>query len=268
MDCQFLFHWPTKIIYISRGLFLITQKNETLDDSWNWNITRKFVAMNDPVIWVFQYSFVSILKRKCLVGASRVHCRESGTPSTIIYTQWSSRRYELGCDAPVVHTESCPTWHSIPKQKNVIYVKKHYTRQDIMVGRCGAIDCWKWVTNQTGYGTVSWGMIMMHQQKLLQHPCYSANSVILPQIVLSNHWKSLISLGEAPRSNFYAMATSHLVWKFQQYIWCPCSMLWHQLSLSLCTYCENSLNQRWCYTGARAILSRLPAWWFVGLPPD
>ena len=27
---------------------------------------------------------------------------KSGTPSTIIYTRWSSRRYELGCDAPVV----------------------------------------------------------------------------------------------------------------------------------------------------------------------
>ena len=49
----------------------------------------------------FQYSFVLILKRKCLVGASRVRCGESGIPSTIIYTQWSSPRYELGCDAPV-----------------------------------------------------------------------------------------------------------------------------------------------------------------------
>ena len=45
-----------------------------------------------------------ILKRKCLVGASRVRCRESGTPSTIIYTRWSSRRYKLGCDAPVLET--------------------------------------------------------------------------------------------------------------------------------------------------------------------
>ena len=49
----------------------------------------------------FQYSFVLILKRKCLVGASRIRSGESGTPSTIIYTRWSSRRYELGCDAPV-----------------------------------------------------------------------------------------------------------------------------------------------------------------------
>ena len=50
-----------------------------------------------------QYSFVLILKRKCLVGASRVRCGESGIPSTIIYKRWSSRRYELGCDAPVVN---------------------------------------------------------------------------------------------------------------------------------------------------------------------
>ena len=56
----------------------------------------------------FQYAFVLILKRKCLVGASRVRCRESGTHSTIIYTRWSSRRYELGCDAPVVTTCKSP----------------------------------------------------------------------------------------------------------------------------------------------------------------
>ena len=55
----------------------------------------------------FQYSFVLILKRKSLVGASRVRCGESGTPSTIIYTPWSSRRYELGCDAPVVTHVDC-----------------------------------------------------------------------------------------------------------------------------------------------------------------
>ena len=50
----------------------------------------------------FWYSFVLILKRKCLVGASRVRCGKSGTPSTIIYTRRSSRRYEHGCDAPVL----------------------------------------------------------------------------------------------------------------------------------------------------------------------
>ena len=44
----------------------------------------------------FQYSFVLILKRKCLVGFSRVRFGESGTPSTIIYRQWSNRHYELG----------------------------------------------------------------------------------------------------------------------------------------------------------------------------
>ena len=49
----------------------------------------------------FQYSFVLILKRMCLVRARRVRCGESGIPSTIIYTRRSSRRYELGCDAPV-----------------------------------------------------------------------------------------------------------------------------------------------------------------------
>ena len=52
----------------------------------------------------FQYSFVLNLKRKCLVRASRVRSGESGTPSTIIYVRWSSRRYELGCDTPVTPT--------------------------------------------------------------------------------------------------------------------------------------------------------------------
>ena len=54
----------------------------------------------------FQYSSVLILKRKCLVRASRVRSGESGTPSTIIYVRWSSRRYELGCDTPVIWTAS------------------------------------------------------------------------------------------------------------------------------------------------------------------
>ena len=34
---------------------------------------------------------------------------ESGTPSTIIYVRWSSRRYELGCDTPVLWVLP---WHS------------------------------------------------------------------------------------------------------------------------------------------------------------
>ena len=43
----------------------------------------------------FQYSFVLILKRKCLVGASRVRCQESGTPSTIIYRRIADVCFEL-----------------------------------------------------------------------------------------------------------------------------------------------------------------------------
>ena len=65
------------------------------------NLLQRMIQLSE----FFQNSFVLILKRKCLVGASRVRCRESGTPSTIIYTQWSSRRYELGLDAPVLDTQ-------------------------------------------------------------------------------------------------------------------------------------------------------------------
>ena len=61
-----------------------------------------------------------ILKRKCLVRASRVRCRESGTPSTIIYTRLDSGRYELGCDAPMVPclTRSRPNWITGPAPKS------------------------------------------------------------------------------------------------------------------------------------------------------
>ena len=75
-------------------------KNETLDEIKTSleNLWQRMIQLFE----FFQYSFVLILKLKCLVGASRVRCVESGTASTVIYTRWSSRRYELGCDAPVI----------------------------------------------------------------------------------------------------------------------------------------------------------------------
>ena len=82
--------------------FLNHIKNETLDEIKTSleNLWQRMIQLSE----FFQYSFVLILKRKCLVGVSRVRCGESGTPSTIIYTRWSSRRYELGCDAPMRET--------------------------------------------------------------------------------------------------------------------------------------------------------------------
>ena len=93
MDAQFLFHWLTKLFtYISH-------KDETLDELKTSleNLCQQMIQLSE----FFQYSSVLILKRKCLVRASRVRSGESGTPSTIIYTRWSSRRYELGCHIPV-----------------------------------------------------------------------------------------------------------------------------------------------------------------------
>ena len=80
--------------------FLNHIKNETLDEIKTSleNLWQQMIQLSEFI----QYSFVLILKRKCLVGAGHVCCGESGTPSTIIYTQWSSRCYELECDAPVV----------------------------------------------------------------------------------------------------------------------------------------------------------------------
>ena len=93
-QCQFLFYRPTKLftLHIMRT-FLNHIKNETLDQSKTSlkNFWQRMIQLSE----FFQYSFVLILKRKCLVGASQVRCRESGTLSTIIYTRWSSRRYEL-----------------------------------------------------------------------------------------------------------------------------------------------------------------------------
>ena len=88
--------------------FLNHIKNETFDEIKTSleNLWRRMIQLSE----FFQYSFVLILKRKCLVGTSRVRCGESGTPSTIIYRPLSirngavSRRYELGCDAPVGRT--------------------------------------------------------------------------------------------------------------------------------------------------------------------
>ena len=80
--------------------FLNHIKNETLDEIKTSleNLWQQMIQLSE----FFQYSFVLILKRKCLVRASRVRSGESGTPSTIIYVRWSSRHYELGCDTPVL----------------------------------------------------------------------------------------------------------------------------------------------------------------------
>ena len=103
MDAQFLFHWLTKLFTYYED-FLNHIKNETLDEikTSQENLWQQMIQLSE----FFQYSFMLILKRKCLVRASRVCSGESGTPSTIVYTRWSSRRYELGCDAPVVISNS------------------------------------------------------------------------------------------------------------------------------------------------------------------
>ena len=63
----------------------------------------------------FQYSLVPIPKRKCMVGASRIRCGESDTPSTIIYTRWSNRHEGVGCHAPVIRLSTfymqTTLWH-------------------------------------------------------------------------------------------------------------------------------------------------------------
>ena len=83
--------------------FLNYMKNELLNEIKTSleNLRQLTIQLSD----FSQHSFVLILKRKCLVGASRVRCGESGTPSTIIYAGWSSRHYGYGCDAPMHHIQ-------------------------------------------------------------------------------------------------------------------------------------------------------------------
>ena len=54
--------------------FLNHIKNETLDEIKTSleNLWQRMIQLSE----FFQYSFVLILKRKCLVGASRVRCGE------------------------------------------------------------------------------------------------------------------------------------------------------------------------------------------------
>ena len=117
------FHFidPQNYLHIMRT-FLNHIKNETLDEIKTSleNLWQQMIQLSE----FFQYSFVLILKRKCLGRASRVRYEESGTPSTIIYMQWSSRRYELGCDAPVpCHAfDSHIQWCSYTRTQNGICV--------------------------------------------------------------------------------------------------------------------------------------------------
>ena len=84
MDSQFLFRWPTKLFTYYEDFFNHI-KNETLDEIKTSleNLWQRMIQLSE----FFQYSFMLILKWKCLVGASRVRCGQSGTPSTIIYTR-------------------------------------------------------------------------------------------------------------------------------------------------------------------------------------
>ena len=72
--------------------FLNHIKNERLDEIKTSleTLWQQMIQLSEN----FQYSFVLILKRKCLVGgASRVRRGESGTPSTVIYTNAHSAHY-------------------------------------------------------------------------------------------------------------------------------------------------------------------------------
>ena len=68
MDCQFLFHWPTKLFTYYEDFFQ-SHKNETFDEIKTSleNLWQRMIQLSE----LFQYSFLLILKRKCLVGASR-----------------------------------------------------------------------------------------------------------------------------------------------------------------------------------------------------
>ena len=149
--------------------FLNHIKNETLDEIETSleNLWQQMIQLSE----FFQYSFVLILKRKCLVRASRVRSGESGTPSTIIYIRWSSRRYELGCDTPVVKTATMGG--SLPKRPHCIWSKRphredHYQNGHTAFGQnghTGREDHWTSLSVQSITGPD-------HQQN--RHTCQTA----------------------------------------------------------------------------------------------
>ena len=110
--------------------FLNHIKNETLDEIKTSleNLWQQMIKLSE----FFQCSFVLILKRKCLVRASRVRSGESGTPSTIIYVRWSSRRYELGCDTPVHLIKQARCWNwSVSKYMALSWRRTNFTHTAI-----------------------------------------------------------------------------------------------------------------------------------------
>ena len=139
MDSQFLFRWPTKLLTYHEDF---SESHKKWNFGWNENITKNLWQRMIKLSEFFQYSFVLILKRKCLVGASRVRFGESGTPSTIIYTRWSSRRYELGCDASLVKIKwicmddrLLTSWWLSKRSYN--YFIFHY---NVIIINCGLLD--------------------------------------------------------------------------------------------------------------------------------
>ena len=67
-------------------------------------ITRRInVLYESRMKWTWHHSKLAVEEVSFFGGL------KSGTPSTIIYTRWSSRRHELGCDAPVV-LKLVPIW--------------------------------------------------------------------------------------------------------------------------------------------------------------
>ena len=65
-------------------------------------ITRRInVLYESRMKWTWHHSKLAVEEVSFSGGL------KSGIPSTIIYTRWSRRRYELGCDAPVFKMLPC-----------------------------------------------------------------------------------------------------------------------------------------------------------------
>ena len=181
--------------------FLNHIKNETLDEikTSQENLWQRMIQLSE----FFQYSFMLILKRKCLVGANRVRRGESGTPSTIICTRWSSRRYELGCDAPVV-------W---PVQLN------HKPELGDLFGQCGrALDCgprdWRPLQDQTPWQDMWKKQLKTRQDKTrtcrtTQNWCAVTIGSCTQYITLS--WRQRRHNSNMPLVNVYNQLQSNLV---------------------------------------------------------
>ena len=93
---------------------------------WNHHITRKFVAMNDSIIWFFSDSHWCLFP----TGSVWLELAESAAGRVVllqlyIFTWWGSRYEGLGCHAPMLQAYIPGCQSPFSKHKNSVTSRWH-----------------------------------------------------------------------------------------------------------------------------------------------